>query len=351
MRIGLAIAALCCQAIIARADQAVTIGAIYPLGRDPEAKYALETAADIIDAPHPGLEKLLLGEGRGLPNLGGAKIAVSVADDLANPSVAEGQALRLIAQDHVAALIGAGQSPETLAATALAERHGIPFLVPDAAAPTVTARGFKEVFRTTPLASDDAKAYAQFLGGLKQSGRDVDTVAMVFEDSDFGRSASGALGDALTAAGFRVSAIAYPAKAIDLSPIVAQLRVKNPDAAVFISHTADAILLMKTMQNAGYKPAVEIGDDAGFSDPGFIVAVGNLAQGVIDRSVWSTGKSDSPTAMVNELYKARSGRDLDEAGGRCRGSLCWPTRSTAPARPTPPRSGRHCRRPISSRTS
>ena len=81
VRLGLAVFA-CVLSVAARADNTVTIGAIYPLGRDNDAKFAIETAADIVNTPHPGLEALPLGAGQGLTNLGGAKLAVTFADDL-----------------------------------------------------------------------------------------------------------------------------------------------------------------------------------------------------------------------------------------------------------------------------
>ena len=316
MRLRLAAALLAGWVGAAQAADTVTVGAIYSFARDPDARAALATAAAIVNAPHPGLEALPLGAGQGLPHLGGAKIAIEFSDDLANPSAAEAQTLRLVTRDHVAALIGADAGPETLAATALAERHGVPFLVPDATAPSVTGRGFKFVFRTTPLASDDAKAYAQFLTALKEQSTAVDTVVLAVEDSDFGRRAEGTLSGALTAAGFTVGEVTYPANATDLSATVTALRAKKPDAVIFVSHTADAILLAKTMQNAGYKAPVEIGDGSGFADPAFVAAVGNLAQGLIGRSVWTAGKPGSATAVINDLYAARSGHDLDDRGAR-----------------------------------
>lgn len=316
MRLRLGAAVLVGWVGVAQAADTVTVGAIYPFDHDPDGRAALATVADIVNTPHPGLEALPLGAGQGLPHLSGAKIAVDFAEDLANPSAAEAQALRLITRDHVAALIGAGGSPETLAATALAERHRVPFLVPDAKAPSITGRGFKFVFRTTALASDDAKAYAQFLAALKSQGMTIGTVALVFEDSDFSKAAEGTLAAALSAAGFAVAEISYPAKATDLSATVAALRAKKPDAVIFVSHTADAILLAKAMQNAGYKAPVEIGDDAGFSDPAFVTAVGNLAQGLIDRSVWSAGKEGSATALIGQLYQAKAGHGLDDRAAR-----------------------------------
>jgi branched-chain amino acid transport system substrate-binding protein len=65
-----------------------------------------------------------------------------------------------------------------------------------------------------------------------------------------------------------------------------------------------------------YKPPVEIADDSGFSDPAFVTSVGNLAQGVINRSAWSMGPPGSPTAIINDLYKAKSGQNLDDTSGR-----------------------------------
>lgn len=316
MRLRFAAAVLLGWVGVAQAAGTVMIGAIYPFSQDPDAHAALATAADIINTPHPGLEALPLGAGQGLPHLGGAKIAVDFADDLANPSAGEAQALRLLTRDHVAALIGAGGSAETLAATALAERHGVPFLVPDAEALSVTGRGYKFVFRTTPLASDDANTYAQFLASMKAGGMSVTTVALVFEDSDFGRGAEGPLAAALGAAGFAVVDIAYPENATDLSATVAALRAKKADAVIFVSRTADAILLAKTMQNAGYKAPVEIGDDTGFSDPAFVTAVGNLAQGLIDRSVWGAGREGGATALIDQLYQAKAGHGLDDRSAR-----------------------------------
>ena len=316
MRLPVAVAVLLGWAGIAHAAGTVTIGAIYPLGRDPDARSAIETAAEIVNMTHEGLEKLPLGVGTGLTGLGGAKIAVDFADDLDNPSVAEAQALRLITRDHVAALIGAGRSAETLAATLPAEHHGIPFLVPDAMAPAITGRGLKFVFRTTPLGSDIAATYVRFLAALKQAGSTIASVALVFEDTEHDRDTAGALRDTLRAAGFTGADIACPAKATDLVATVAQLRAAAPDAAIVISGAADAILLMKTMQNAGYKPPILIGDAGGFSDPAFATAVGNLAQGVIGRSVWVAGEPSSPAAAVNRLYKAKSGRDLDDTSAR-----------------------------------
>jgi hypothetical protein len=50
------------------------------------------------------------------------------------------------------------------------------------------------------------------------------------------------------------------------------------------SYTADTILYMKTLKTLDYLSPIIIGDDAGFSDPAFILAVGDIGQGVIGTS-------------------------------------------------------------------
>jgi branched-chain amino acid transport system substrate-binding protein len=59
-----------------------------------------------------------------------------------------------------------------------------------------------------------------------------------------------------------------------------------------------------------------IGDDSGFSDPSFIPAVKDIAQGVMNRSAWVIGKPDSITYKINEMYKTKTGRDLDDTSAR-----------------------------------
>ncbi|MBV9828171.1 MAG: ABC transporter substrate-binding protein, partial [Alphaproteobacteria bacterium] len=89
-----------------------------------------------------------------------------------------------------------------------------------------------------------------------------------------------------------------------------------PDVVIFISYTADAILYVKTMKNLDYKPPMVIADDSGFSDPAFVNAVGDLAQGVVNRSAWDIGKPGSASYIINDLYKKKSGVNLDDTSGR-----------------------------------
>jgi branched-chain amino acid transport system substrate-binding protein len=306
----------------ALAAETVKIGILWPLtgnaaAAGQAAKAAAEVALDVINNKHPELDPLPLAATEGLPNLGGAKLELIFVDHQGNPSVAQQQALRLITQDKVHVLFGAYQSSCTFTATATAERYGIPFMVGESAALNITQRGFKWTFRGTPIASDYASTYMRFFEDMKKQGKQINSIAIVNENTDYGTSVADAIEAEAKKVGLPVAIrVPYSANSTDVAPQVLQLKEKKPDVAIFISYTADAILYMKTMRNLDYMPPMVIGDDTGFSDPSFIPGVADVAQGVMNRSAWDVGKPGSVTYKINEMYKAKTGRDLDDTSAR-----------------------------------
>ena len=298
------------------------IGVLFPLTGNAAAagqasKAAVEVAAEIINGKHPELANIPLAAEEGLPGLGGAKLELIFVDHQGNPSVAQQQALRLVSQDKVNVLFGAYQSSCSLTATAVGERYGIPFTVGDSAALNITGRGFKWVYRVTPIASDYAATYMRFFADMKKQGKTINSIAVVNENTDYGTSVADAIEAEAKKSGINVAIrVPYSANATDVGPQVLQLKAKNPDAVIFISYTSDSILYMKTMRNLDYLPPMAIGDDSGFSDPSFIPAVFDVAQGAMNRSAWDIGKPGSTTYKINEMYKAKTGRDLDDTSAR-----------------------------------
>jgi branched-chain amino acid transport system substrate-binding protein len=318
----LSVAAIAFDANAGFATEAVKIGVLMPLtgnaaAAGQAAKAAIEVAADIVNNPHPELSNLPLATTAGLPHLGGAKLEVVFVDHQGNPSQAQQLATRLITEDKVNALMGAYQSSCTFTATPVAERYGIPFMVGDSAALNITTRGFKYVFRATPIATDYARTYMRFFADMKKEGRAINSIAIVNENTDYGTS----VGDAIEAEAKKNNVpvairIPYSASSTDVTAQVLQLKDKKPDVIIFISYTADSILYIKTMRNMDYRPPMVLGDDSGFSDPSFVPAISDIGQGLMNRSAWDIGKPGSTTYKINEMYKAKTGRDLDDTSGR-----------------------------------
>jgi branched-chain amino acid transport system substrate-binding protein len=303
----------------AGAAENVKVGGLFPLSGNAasagqQSKAAVELAVEIVNGQHPEVKGM---PGEGLPGLKGGKLELSFADHQGNPSVGQSQALRLIQQENVSALIGAYQSSVTFAATQVAERYGVPWVVGDSVAANITGRGFKHVFRVTPLAADFAAVYMDFLNDVQKMNVPAKTVAVVYENTDYGTSIADVLRKAIKDKGRELVAdIPYSANTTDVSSQVLQLKEKKPDAVVFVSYTADTILYMKTLRRLEYRPPIVIGDDSGFSDPAFIKNVGDISDGAINRSAWDVGKPGSVTAIINELFKKKTGYELDDTSGR-----------------------------------
>ena len=84
------------------------------------------------------------------------------------------------------------------------------------------------------------------------------------------------------------------------------------------SYTTDSILLVKTMSELGYKPKSIVAQDAGFSEKALYDAVGDKLEGAISRGSFSLdlAAKRSSVGKINELYKARSGKDFNDLTSR-----------------------------------
>lgn len=304
-------------------DKTVKIGVIFPLSGNAASagvhgKAAIETAVEIINNGNPGLGNLPVTGNAGLKGLGGAKVEVVFADNQGTPAAGQNQALRLITEEKVVALTGAYQSGITLTASAIAEKYGIPFVNGESVAANLTERNFKWFFRVTPVASDFAKIYLEFLKDMKAGGQKVDNIALVHENTEYGTSVANVITALFKENGIPIAQdIAYSANTTDVQSQVLQLKDKKPDVVIMISYTSDAILYAKTFQALDYKPPMMIADNAGYSDPSTLKTVGNLIQGIFNRSSFAIGVAGTPTFLINEIYKKKSGGDdMDDTVAR-----------------------------------
>jgi branched-chain amino acid transport system substrate-binding protein len=152
---------------------------------------------------------------------------------------------------------------------------------------------------------------------MKATGAKTDIVALVHDNTEYGTSVSSVITSVFKDGGLTAPIdVAYAPNATDVQSQVLQLKEKKPDVAIMVAYTSDAILFAKTMQALDYKPPMIIADDSGYSDPSFIKAVGKISQGAFNRSSWSVGPPGSTTAIIADMYKKKSGDELDDTAGR-----------------------------------
>ena len=295
-------------------QQEVRIGVIYPLtgpaaSTGAELKNALELAADIINNGAK-VRDLPFAQGGGLPNLKGAKVKLIFADHQGNPQTGATEAERLITQEKVVALVGSYNSNVTATASQVAERYKIPFLNPESSSASLTARGFKWFFRTTP--HDDLFVHNQFdfLKELQEKkGVKIGAIASFNENTLWGNETTKLQAKLAPEKGYNlVKQVTYPAKSTQLTSEVQTLKAANPTLVMQSSYLGDAILSMKTYKELGFTPDMILANNAGFTDTEFIRTLGKDAEYVITREVWCLDLANRNPLIkeVNDLYFSRT---------------------------------------------
>src|SRR5882757_7177307 len=307
----------------ARAQKSeVVIGVIYPLSGASaqigvDAQKSFETAAEVINKDYDF--DLPLARGEGLPGLGGAKVRLVFADHQADPQKGRAEAERLITQDKVCAIIGTYQSAVAVTVSQICERYQIPFISADNSSPSLHRRGLKFYFRAAPHDEMFSTAMFDFFDAMKKKGQTIETLALFHEDTIFGTDSSKAQLKLAQDRGYKVvSNIKYRANSPSLTAEVQQLKAANADVLMPSSYTTDGILLVKTMGDLGYKPRAMVAQDAGFSEKALYDAVGRQIEGVISRGSFSLDLAAKRPMVgaVNALYKAKSGKDLNDYSSR-----------------------------------
>ena len=317
-------AALLLAVLPARAAEDIVIGAIYPLTGNAaqigaDARAAIDTTLDIVNGTHERLP-MLMGGGGGLDRLGGAKLRVVYADHQNDPQKARAEAERLITQDHVVALIGSYTSATAATISQVAERYEVPYLSMDNSSPSLHKRGLKWFFRTSPHDEMFTQAMFDFfaeVGG--KTGHPVKSVALFYEDSIFGADSSAVQRRLAAETKITVGAdIKYRANSPSLSAEAQRLKAADADVLMPSSYTSDAILLMRSLSELGYKPRAVMAQAAGFQEQAFMTAAGPLAEGVFSRSSFAGDAVASRPAIapVMALFRARVNKDLNDNTAR-----------------------------------
>ncbi|HEY6099933.1 MAG TPA: ABC transporter substrate-binding protein [Anaeromyxobacter sp.] len=297
----------------AAAQEEVRIGVIYPLtgaaaSTGLELKNAAELAAEIVNADMKDLP-LPLAPGVGLPNLKGARVKLVFADHQGNPQVGASEAERLVTQEKVVALMGCYFSAVTATASQVAERLGVPFLNADSTSSTLTQRGFKWFFRTTPHDELFVQNFFAFLKDVAARKKlQVKTLAVLNENTLWGAETAKLEEKLAGEQGYKiVEKILYPAKSTQLTSEVQRIKGAGADVVMQSSYLGDAILAMKTYKDLGYTPAALLANDAGFNDSEFLKTLGKDGEYILSREVWALDLAGQKPLIkrVNDMLQER----------------------------------------------
>jgi branched-chain amino acid transport system substrate-binding protein len=289
----------------AMAATVVKIGNVEPLSGPSasvgqQGKNAREMAVEEINAAG------------GIKSLGGAKLELVYADSKSDPNVGVTETERLINTDKVNIVTGCWNSGVTYPATAVAERYGVPFLVPVSVRDTITERGFKYVFRIAAKDSWWTRDQFAFLKDMKtEFGTELKTVAFVYENGDWGTGFAAQWKTLAKEAGYEIVLDEpYPSTATDMTPVVNKIRRAKPDVLLLTSNAADAVLLTNTLAEYKVTPKVILGSGGGHADPTFLSGTKDNAKFMFDIVEWETDVNKPGAKEINAKYKAKYGSNL-----------------------------------------
>jgi len=192
----------------------------------------------------------------------GKKIELVYYDDQSRPDQAVQGVAKLVDQDHVPLILGAYSSESTRAIVPVVTQKQVPLIVPTAVADNIMEAGSPWVFR---ICAGSGSFAATTLDFLKNNG-DPKTMAIVYENTNFGQSNDKSMKDAAAKYGVRiVDEEAYQASSPDYKALLQRVKARNPEVIYFASYLLDATTLMRQSQQVNLNPRYYTSAGTGFA--------------------------------------------------------------------------------------
>ncbi len=234
----------------------------------------------------------------------GCEVELVVEDDASEAANAQVAVEKLATEVNVPIIVGAYSSAATFPASGVAEEYEVPFLVPTAATDSITAQGYKWVFRICAPSAVYAGTVLDFAEAVGKPA----TLAIIYENTTFGSStAEAAQADAETRGIQIVAYEAYEAGSPDYKPTLTRVKDANPDAIFFVSYLADATLLMRQCEELDLNPKLYLAGGAGFSLPEFPEQAGENAEYTTSVTQWTPDVDWPGAAQFTQKFTDKYG--------------------------------------------
>jgi branched-chain amino acid transport system substrate-binding protein len=229
----------------------------------------------------------------------GKKVELLAYDNRCNPSEAVNVANKLI-EAKVLAILGAHCSSATLATMPLVAIAKIPLIDGVASSPKITelsGKGGNEwTFRINPSDEDMMNALGEY---LREQGSKFKRIAILAEDSDFGRGGVAAFTAVARKNGLEIiSTDFHPQNYPDFTPLITRLQQNKPDAIALFQLAGDQINFLRNAMQLGVKIPYVGRFDPGGSNVQIIKAGG------MEGSVTAWTYSDLVDTQANKAFVA-----------------------------------------------
>lgn len=254
--------------------------------------------------------QIALDEINSAGGVGGKKMEMTVGDDEANPQKATILAQKLASNDKLLFILGHNNSGCSISALPTYEEVGLPVISPTNTAPELTKLGHANYFRVCP--SDELVTAQQVLLGLKELG--LKKPAVIWENTDYGKSLRDLIADALEENGFKLLADEsyVPQVDRDYSAQITKFKGLGVDSVYFMGEYTASALFLKQSDSLGFNAQV-IGS-SGNSNPKVIEIAGESAEGLYVVAMFDPNDPrPKPKAFIDK-YLAKYGERPGEWG-------------------------------------
>ncbi len=243
------------------------------------------------------------------------KILLEFEDSRDKPDISKSIVEELIDVKKQPIIFGEYSSTCSKALAALAEQKKVPYLVVTGAADEITQQHYEYVFRMNPPNAYYTSGLMSFLQNVVKP----ETIAVLYENSEFGSSGAEDMVKQAEKAGIKVLVkepyaretldyVTFDLKFVpDLKPILAKVKAAKHDVVYMVSYAMDAVLLVEQIRKLGIKAKLYAGGAAGFAVPEFIQSGKQAAEYVVTTTLWSPRIAYPGAKEFAEKYKKRFG--------------------------------------------
>ncbi len=192
---------------------------------------------------------LALDKINGAGGINGRPLELIYGDSSCKPANGVAAVKKLLTRNDVLVVGGGYCSSVNIATSAIADQEKTPNVVAIAISPTVTNRGLKYVFRTSPNSPMFLMGMNNWLAEVKKPK----TVAFFMENSDYGRDGQKIWEAQSKKIGSKVlGSFYFEIGDTDFTTQISKLKKLNPDVVFNIASTTEAALIQKQAKELGY---------------------------------------------------------------------------------------------------
>ena len=241
----------------------------------------------------------------------GTKLVLDIQDSGGKPETATAIVEKFITIDKYPIVVGEYTSQCSYAVAGIAEKYKVPYLVVTGAADKITQQGWKYVYRLNPPSSLYNMGIFSFFEGVAKPK----SIALLYENTDFGTSTSKAMKEYADAKGIKVLLYeGYSAGAIDFKPILQKVKSLRPDVIYMVSYLMDASMLMRQSKELDLNPQAFIGGAAGFTLPEFLQNAGDASEYVMSGTLWTPQAKYPGAKEFFDNFKKKFSKEPDYHG-------------------------------------